>query len=191
MTLLMVGVALFTLLQLFPVVLPDARNNLITSLGEKPYMALFALSVLGSFALIIFGWRGAEVSQYYFPSAGLRHPAMLLVVIAFVFIVSSHFRRTRIRKFVRHPQLTAIAIWAFAHLLANGDSRSVVLFGGFLIWSVLSIILINRRDGEWEKPTEFMPAWREIFIPLAAVIVSGIIVKFHYYIAGVPLMPTS
>lgn len=191
MTMLMVGVALFILLHLFPVVLTEMRNTLKTSIGEKPYMAVFALSVLGSVALIIFGWRSAIPEDVYLPAAGLRHPAMLLVVLAFVFIVSSHFSRTRIRKFIRHPQLTGIAIWSFAHLLANGDSRSVVLFGGFLIWSVLSIMLINRRDGEWTKPTDLMPAWREIFIPLAAVIVAGVIVKYHYYIAGVPLMPTN
>ena len=191
MTMLIAGVALFILLHLFPVALSDTRDVLASRLGDKPYKAIFALSVLGSLALIIMGWRGAVPEIIYNPPQGLRHPAMLLVVIAFVFLVSSHFKRTRIRKFVRHPQLVAIAVWAFAHLLANGDSRSVILFGGFLLWSVLSIMLINRRDGEWQKPTEFMPAVREIAIPVAAVVLSGIIVKYHYYIAGMPLMPTN
>ena len=191
MTLLIIGVALFTLLHLFPVVLSDTRTALKNSMGEKPYMAVFALSILGSVALIILGWRSAIPETIYLPSAGLRHPAMLLVVIAFVFLVSSHFPKSRLRKIVRHPQLTGIAIWAFAHLLANGDSRSVILFGGLLVWSLLSIVLINRRDGNWVKPTEFLPVWQEIIIPVAAILVSGLIVKFHHYIAGVPLMPAS
>ncbi len=191
MTMLIAGVALFILLHLFPVVLSDTRDTLKASLGSNVYRALFALCALGSVLLIIFGWRSAIPEVIYNPPLGLRHPAMLLVVIAFIFLVSSHFKRTRIRKYIRHPQLTAIAIWAFAHLLANGDSRSVILFGGFLLWSVVSIVLINRRDGVWNKPTEYMPVWREIAIPVAAILLSGLVVKYHYYIAGMPLMPTN
>ena len=30
---------------------------------------------------------------------------------------------------MRHPQLTAVIVWAVAHLLVNGDLASIVLFG--------------------------------------------------------------
>ena len=30
--------------------------------------------------------------------------------------------------------------------------RSILLFGGLLIWAVLEIVFLNRRDGAWKKP---------------------------------------
>ena len=144
--------------------------------------------MVGCVAMIIMGWRSALPTIIYIPPVSLRVPAMVLVVIAVILLIGSHFKRTRLKKYIRHPMLAAIAVWAFAHLLANGDSKSLVLFGGFLVWSILSMVLINRRDGEYQKPTEFMPVWREFIGPVAAIIISGQIVKYHYYIAGVPLM---
>ena len=188
MTLLIAGVLLWALLHLFPVVLAEPRKKVMSLYGEKPYKALFAMLILGSIAMMIFGWRSATPSLIYIPPVELRFPAMFVVVVAFIFIIASHFRRTRLRLLVRHPQLVAIFLWAFAHLMANGDSRSVTLFGGMLIWSLLSIILINRRDGVYEKPTDFMPVWREFIAPVAAIVISGQIVKYHYLIAGVALM---
>ena len=38
------------------------------------------------------------------------------------------------------------------HLFSNGEARSIVLFGGFALWAVLQIALLNRRDGAWTRP---------------------------------------
>ena len=188
MTLLITGVALWIILHLFPSLMVNARASIISNMGEKPYKAVFAVIMVGALMMIIFGWRSALPTIIYNPPVALRVPAMILVTIAFILLVGSHFKRTRIKRYIRHPMLTAIAIWAFAHLLANGDSKSLVLFAGFLLWSILSMILINRRDGEYQKPTEYMPVWREFIGPVAAIIIAGQVVKYHYYIAGVPLM---
>ena len=62
-------------------------------------------------------------------------PAMILLVAAYV--------PSRIRTAVGHPMLTALMIWAFAHLLANGDLASVLLFGsllGFAVYDRISVI---------------------------------------------------
>ena len=191
MTFLITGMLLWITLHLYPVGMAASRNRVVASFGEMPYKALFAIGILASVALIVFGWRNSIPEIVYMPPAGLRHPAMLLVVIALVFFVLSIFPKSRLRKFIRHPQLTGIKTWAIAHLLANGDSKSLILFGGMLVWAILSVILINRRDGEYAKPTEFMAAWKEVLIPVIAVAVSGLVVKFHYYIAGVSLIASS
>lgn len=39
----------------------------------------------------------------------------------------------------RHPLFLALAIWAAAHLLANGDLAHVILFGSFLLMAVVAI----------------------------------------------------
>ncbi|MEL0067300.1 MAG: NnrU family protein [Gammaproteobacteria bacterium] len=191
MTLLVAGMLLWMGVHLYPVFMADSRNQLVGRIGEMPYKGIFALAILASVALIILGWRSATPEIIYNPPAALRHPAMLLVTIAFIFFVLSSFRKSRLNKFIRHPQLTGVKTWAVAHLLANGDSKSLILFGGMLVWAVLSVIFINRRDGAREKPTEFMPVWMEVLIPVIAVVITGLIVKYHYYIAGVPLIASS
>ncbi len=42
--------------------------------------------------------------------------------------------------------LLAVKIWATAHLLANGDLGSILLFGGFLAWAVSARISLKRRE---------------------------------------------
>ena len=87
---------------------------------------------------------------------------------------------------MRHPQLTGVSIWAFAHLLMNGDSRSVALFGTMLVWAMLSIALINRRDGEWVKQP--VPGWAREFRGLAiSLVIFVVFVAIHPYITGMPI----
>ena len=92
---------------------------------------------------------------------------------------------TNIKRVLRHPQLTGVATWGAAHLLANGDLRSLVLFGGLGLWAIVAMLCINRRDGAWQKP-ELQPMLGE-WKPLAAA-VAGFVVLYllHPWIAGVP-----
>jgi uncharacterized membrane protein len=39
-----------------------------------------------------------------------------------------------------------IKTWALAHLIANGTLHDILLFGGFLIWSVLLFRASRQRD---------------------------------------------
>jgi uncharacterized membrane protein len=111
---------------------------------------------------------------------------MLLVLIAFVVFGTTSYP-SRINKAVRHPQLTGVSIWAFAHLLMNGDNRSLVLFGTMLAWAVLSIVLINKRDGEWVKPEA--PGWgREIRGFVISVVVFLVFMYLHRWYTGVPII---
>jgi uncharacterized membrane protein len=50
-----------------------------------------------------------------------------------------------ILRVTRHPLLWGIALWAFAHLLANGDVASVLLFGTFLVLALLGPFLIDAK----------------------------------------------
>ena len=62
------------------------------------------------------------------------------------YMIAGSIIGARISRFIRHPQLTAIKLWAVAHLLVNGDLASLTLFGGLLIWAVLAVMLINRQE---------------------------------------------
>ncbi|MFT7461024.1 MAG: putative membrane protein, partial [Planctomycetota bacterium] len=72
---------------------------------------------------------------------------LILVFIAFVLFVAAQVK-TNIKRVLRHPQLTGLVFWCIGHLLANGDSRSLVLFLGLLIWAKLQIILPTNPMGK-------------------------------------------
>jgi uncharacterized membrane protein len=80
------------------------------------------------------------------PPVWTRHPAALLVLIAFILLVAAYLPGTRIKAAVGHPMVLAVKVWALAHLLANGTLNDIVLFGSFLAWAVLAFTAARRRD---------------------------------------------
>ena len=75
---------------------------------------------------------------------------------------------------------------AAAHLLVNGDSRSVVLFGSMGVWAILEIGLINRREGTWIKKP--VPGWgRELRGLAISLVVFAVVVIAHPYFTGVAI----
>ncbi|MCZ6829266.1 MAG: NnrU family protein, partial [Gammaproteobacteria bacterium] len=129
--------------------------------------------------------RGPQPVSIYLPQPALSPVPHGLVVIALV-ILSATGRASRIGRVVRYPQLTGMLLWACAHLLANGDSRSLLLFGGFSAWALLEMLLISRREGAWEKPS--VPSWiREILALVLALTGVGIIMVIHPWITGMPI----
>ena len=93
-------------------------------------------------------------------------------------------RPSRLRRVVRHPQLSGVALWGIAHLLLNGDSRALLLFGGMTVWAVVEILAINHRDGNWVKP-EAPGAATELVNLLIAAGVVALLVYLHPWLAGV------
>ena len=75
-------------------------------------------------------------------------------ISAFTLLLGSQVG-ARVAGVIRHPQLTAVKLWALAHLLVNGDSASLLLFGGLLVWAVLEVVIINNRTASrrLSKPT--------------------------------------
>ena len=182
---LVFGVVLWGGLHLLPVVGVEARKGLIGRIGEQPYKGLFALSLVVAIVLMVVGWRSSEpVGVYATPPWGAAAAIFLMGVALFV----ASGVPTNLKRLLRHPQLTGFAIWAAAHLLANGDRRSLVLFGGLGLWAVVTMLLLNRRDGAWEKP-ESLPLSAEVK-PLVGMVVAFVLLFFaHPYIAGVSPIP--
>ena len=185
MTLLILGVALWMAVHLLPSLGRDLRQKMIDGMGEGGYKGLFSLSLLAAIGLMVLGWRSAEPFTVYIPPAGLRQVAIIGVVIAFLLMAASG-RPSRIGRVIRHPQLTGVLVWAISHLLANGDSRSVALFGGFAFWSVLEMVLISRREGAWQKP-DTPPIKADIIGAVVGLLLAAILVWAHPWIAGVPI----
>ncbi|RLA61930.1 MAG: NnrU protein [Gammaproteobacteria bacterium] len=186
MALLVLGILVFAGIHFIPSLAPGLKASWLGRLGENGYKGTFALLVLASFALIIAGWRSAQPEFLYTPSLALRHPAMLLLVVAFLLMVVSS-RNSRLSLLIRHPQLTGVTLWGVAHLLLNGDNRSLVLFGGMAVWALVEMITINRRDGVWVKGAA--PSWgAEIVTLVIALVIVAVVVKIHPWLSGMPVV---
>ncbi len=183
MSLLITGILLFTIVHLVPAASPATRTRLVDSLGEGPYRGLFSVVIVASLALIVFGWKAATPMSVYAPPVGGGPVISALVFAAFVMFVTSK-ARSNYRRFVRHPQMLAVILWAAAHLLVNGDSRSVVLFGSLGIWAMVEIVLCNRRDGAWRKP-DVMPLSADIRVAVIAGVSFAAFFFLHKALFGV------
>lgn len=145
MTLLLLGLALWSGAHLLKRLAPDARARM----GEAGKGLVAVLSVLGIVAMVV-GYRGADTTALWSPPGFLVHVNNLLMVVAFYLFGVGAAKGTT-TGWLRHPQLTAVMLWAVAHLLANGDTASLVLFGGLFAWAVVEVVVINRSQ-PWERP---------------------------------------
>ena len=183
MGLLISGVLLWSIMHFLPAGASGLRNSVAGSVGEGPWKGLFSLALVLSIALIVMGWRVIVPVPVYAPpefGAILMSPLMILAVV----LLGAANAKTNLKRYIRHPMLTGVAIWAAAHLLNNGDDRSVVLFGGIGLWALIMIPFINRRDGAAEEVAKH-PLSGEIKLLAISAIVFIVLVIAHPYFAGV------
>jgi len=187
MSWLIVGVSAFGIIHLFPAVLPGSHDRLEGRLGENPYRGLFSLVIVGSLILIVFGWKSAVPTAIYQPLMRPGALSSVLILIGFVLFVASQVPGN-LKRFIRHPQMTGTLSWGIAHLLTNGDNRSVVLFGGLTVWAVLEMLMINRRDGAWQKP-EPAAIRLDVITAVVAIVAFAAVAYFHASLFGVSPVP--
>ena len=183
MVLLLLGVALFALAHFVPALGLGLRDRSIERFGPNGHRGVFSLVVVAAVALIVAGWRSTDPVFLYAPPGWSRVAANVAMAIAFFLFVASG-APTNVKRFLRHPQLLSVVVWSLAHLTANGESRSVVLFGGLGLWALAMIPVLNRRDGEWMKPDPQPIRGDLVVVAIAGVVFLG--VRFaHPWIAGV------
>lgn len=184
--LLTLGVLLWAVTHLFVAVGAGARTGLVERIGLGPYKGLFSLTLIAALALIVVGWRAMPATSLWAPPPGMRHATLLLMPFAVILFLSAR-APTDIKRLIRHPQLTGVKLWAFAHLLANGETRSMILFGGLLAWAVLEVIFINRRDGAWVKPAPVGLA-KTSLSAVVGLVVTAVLLFAHPWFTGMPVI---
>jgi len=45
----------------------------------------------------------------------------------------------------RHPVLWGFFLWAFGHIFPNGEWKGLILFGGFSVFAMMGIFILERR----------------------------------------------
>lgn len=144
MTLLIIGIVVMIGIHLVPA-LPDVRERLIGQLGQNGYRLLFSVVSTVGLVLLIYGFAKAPIVQIWSPPYWTRYVALVLMVPVFILLIAAYVPG-EIRAKVKHPFLVAIKTWALAHLIANGDLASMILFGSFLAYAVFDRIALKRRQ---------------------------------------------
>lgn len=185
---LIVGLALFVAAHAF-VTRRDARAALIARLGEGPYKAAF--SVVSIIAVVLIGWgfaryRAAGYIEVWSPPAWTRHVTVALMWFSIVCVVAAYVPGN-IKRTLKHPMLVGVKLWAFAHLISNGDLGSIILFGGILAWAVYDRISLKRRTDPGAPPIP-VGGWKNDAIAVIAgtLVYLALGFVFHPLVIGVP-----
>ncbi len=179
------ALALFFILHVIPFV-PNFRSPLVDSLGEKRYKLIFRLCIVGCLLLGVFGWSRFPNVYFYEPSLTLKQIHLVLMFpVVYLWVLAEI--PNNLKRFIRHPMLTGMKLWALGHLLANGDLRSMLLFISFLIFSVIAVIASNRRDEH--TPQQRTPFKYDIAVCLIAIGIYCLLVNFHGHLFGMPVTP--
>lgn len=168
----------------------ELRARLIGIGGESVYKIAYAVVSLLGLVLIGYGfgqYRAAGMINVWYPPAWTRHVTVGLMLPAIILLVAAYCRG-RIYTAVKHPMLTAVKLWAAAHLLSNGDLGSILLFGAFLAWAVFDRISLKRRSDAGGPPIP-VGGVRNDVIAIAIGIVAYLAVGyvFHPVVIGVPV----
>jgi uncharacterized membrane protein len=147
------------------------RGLLVERFGDKAYRGGFSLASFASLAWLIIEYRGAPFQVLGAPWHALYFVPLVLVPIAFVFLVGAftvpsptaiggekHLVGAEpargLLRVTRHPFLWSVVLWSVAHLLVNADLGSSLFFGSLGITALRGAYDIDRKRRR-SNPSEF------------------------------------
>jgi uncharacterized membrane protein len=147
------------------------RGFAVAGLGERGWLAAFSLVSIVELVWLVMAYRAAPYVELWSPPAWVVWIPVLAMPVAFVLVVCGYLTPNPtavmqekhlqapdpapgIMKVTRHPIMAGIALWALAHLAANGDAASVILFGAMAALSALGMKLMD-----WKMEARAGVAW--------------------------------
>jgi len=209
---------------------PAVRAALVARLTERGFTLLYSVLSLVLLAWLIAATLAAPVVVLWYYSPWQRWitllamlPACLLVAAAVAAPNPLSFGGARNNTFepstpgivglCRHPLLLALALWAGAHVVPNGELATLLLFLPLAAFSLYGMHLLDRRrqralgDARWRElaaHTSLLPGaallagrwrprwrrlpWRRL---LLGVVAYALLLIAHPWIIGVPALPTA
>ncbi|MGY3603883.1 NnrU family protein [Bradyrhizobium sp. Leo121] len=167
------------------------RARCIDAMGEGGYKIAYSVVSAVGLALIIWGfarYRATGWIDVWYPPTFLKHITIALMLPAVILVVASYIRG-RIYTTLKHPMLAGIKLWAAAHLLANGDLGSIILFGSFLAWAVFDRISLKHRTDAGGPPIPVGGAGNDaIAVAVGVIAYVALAFAFHPVVIGVPVV---
>jgi uncharacterized membrane protein len=169
----------------------ELRARVIALSGEGGYKIGYALLSVVGLVLIVWGfghYRATEWIDIWYPPKALKHITVALMLPAVILVVAAYIRG-RIYVAVKHPMLSGVKLWAAAHLLANGDLGSIILFGSFLGWAVFDRISLKHRADPGAPPIPVGGIGNDmIAVAVGFVAYLALALAFHPVVIGVPVV---
>jgi len=188
LAILILGLAIFIGAHVF-VSLRGERAKLIARIGEGRYKGAFSLVSILGLVLIIYGfarYRREGLIPVWDPPDFLRHVTEALMWPAFVLLAAAYIPG-HIKKTLKHPMLASVKLWAFAHLISNGDLGGIVLFAGLLAWAVFDRISLKRRTDPGGPPIP-VGGWQNDAVAVVVGTLVYLAVGFVFHpLAGLPV----
>ncbi len=152
----------------------ELRPWLVARIGEQAYLGLYSLIAFGAIGWVISAFVRAPYIELWPTSAWSAGVALLVMPFALLLAVSGvstpnptavgappetleQAQAVRgILRVTRHPLMWGIALWALAHVVANGDFASFVMFGVFAALALVGTLMLDRkyaarRGAEWQR----------------------------------------
>lgn len=172
------------------VTMRDVRAGLIARIGEGTYKALFSILAALGLGLIAWGfarYRATEWIDIWYPPAWTRHVTIGLMLPSIILMVAGYIRG-RIYATLKHPFLAGVKLWAAAHLIANGDLGSILLFGSVLAFAVIDRISLKSRRDPGAPPIP-VGTWRSdvLAVVVGVLVYLALGFVFHPLVIGVPV----
>lgn len=184
------GLAIFFLPHLYSAFRSRGENDLRKKMRGL-YMGVYSLISLIGFALMVWGYgQVRNTIQIWDPPVWTRDIVFAVMPFALILLASAYGPPGWIKKTVRHPMLTAVKLWAAAHLAANGDLASIVLFGSFLVYGIVDRIALKRRGDVGAANATPRPIGDVIAVFIGLALFAGVIFWFHPQVIGVSVLPS-
>jgi uncharacterized membrane protein len=186
MTQLILAALFFTGLH-FGVAGTSLRNVFVDKLGKKVYRIIFSVLSLAGLVWLARSYGQAGYIETWGQLVALKPVIAPLVLLGFLLVVlglttpnptsvrdegllQSDVPAQGVMRITRHPFLWGIALWAFAHLLVNGDVASLIFFG-----SLLTLVLGGMRSIDVKRQQSYGEHWQHFaeatsIIPFAAIL---------------------
>lgn len=148
MLMIILGLVVFFGVHSIRVVAPEWRQVAMLKHGVMRWRLRFGLITLLATALIIMGYMQMRVAPtiLWTPPVWTRHIAGLMMLLSLYFVGSAIIPKTTMKRLMGYPMLIAVKLWAFSHLISNGELVDLIVFGSFLIWSTVMFSISRRRD---------------------------------------------
>jgi len=225
----LIAASVFFLLIHFGVSGTRLRDVLVARIGAGPYRGAFGLASIVGLVWMSSAYGRAPTVDLWGQLIGLRPLAFVLVLVAFLFVgiglatpsptrVGMESKLAQgtdmvrgIVRITRHPFLWGVGLWAFVHLIVNGDLASLILFGSLLLLALGGTTFIDAKrrrsfGDQWNRfaqatsnlpfaaiatgRNQLGPALREIGIlpPVIATVAYVLVLIFHGRLFGAPLV---
>ena len=187
MTLLIIGLIIFLGSHSSRIFAESWRNHMIDRLGEVKWKGLYAIVSLIGLVIVVIGYGQARQNPVVLwqPATYLTHIAVLLNLLAFIFLAGSASTNNAIRLKLKHPMILGVKVWALAHLLANGTLADLILFGSFLLWAVFDFRSARKRPVHMHDTAVVSTKATIIVIVSGVVLWAVFIFGLHQYLIGV------